>query len=179
MQRDKKFKEIEKEYDEFYRDLLKQGKLPVRDTEIGIWGVSLSKNVYDLFKKINLSKYKTFLDLGSGDGKVVLIASLFGINAVGIEYDEELYKKSVEIKNKLKLKCKFIKGNFLKHDFSNYDIIFINPDQGFHKGLEDKLLKELKGKLFVYNFVFEPRFLKKGKKYWFDQNPVTVYDHKS
>jgi hypothetical protein len=175
MNRDKKFEEIAKEYDTFYKSLLKKGKMILRDTEKGIWGISVSENVYDLFKKINLSKYKNFLDLGSGDGKVVLIASLFGVKATGIEYDKELYNKSVKIKSKLNLKAEFIKGDFFKHDWSKYDIIFINPDQGFHKGVEDKLLKELNGKLFVYNFVFEPRFLKKGKKYWFDQTPVTVY----
>lgn len=173
----KKFELIKEEYDNFYKSLLKQGKMPVRDTEVGIWGISVADNVYNLFKKIKLSKYKNFLDLGSGDGKVVLIASLF-TKATGIEFDKELVDKSLEIRNKLKLKADFIQDDFLKHDWSKYDIIFINPDKGFHKGTEDKLLKELKGKLFVYNFVFEPRFLKKGKKYWFEQTPVTVYTRK-
>ena len=117
------------------------------------------------------------IDLGSGDGKVVLIASLF-TKATGIEYDKELVKKSAEIRDKLGLKCDFIRGDFLKHDLSKYDVIFINPDKGFHKGTEDKLLKELKGKLIVYNFVFAPRFLKKGKTYWLEQVPVTVYTKK-
>jgi len=177
MSRTKTFELIKKEYDDFYNSFLKQGKIPVRDTEVGIWGISVADNVYNLFKKINLKKYKNFLDLGSGDGKVVLIASLF-TKATGIEFDKELNDKAIEIKNKLKLKAEFIQDDFLKYDWSKYDIIFINPDKGFHKGTEDKLLKELKGKLFVYNFVFEPRFLKKGKKYWFEQTPVTVYTKK-
>ncbi len=177
MQREKKFMEIIKAYDDFYKSLLRKGEVMVRDTEKGIWGVSVSENVYNLFKKINLSKYKNFLDLGSGDGKVVLIASLF-TKATGIEYDKELVKESISIRDNLKLKCNLIQDDFYKHDWSKYDIIFINPDQGFHKGVEDKLLKELKGKLFVYNFVFAPRFLKKGKTYWFDQTPVTVYTQK-
>jgi hypothetical protein len=177
MQRKKIFEGIKKEYDDFYKSLLSQGKMPVRDTEVGIWGISAADNVFNFFKKIKLNRYKNFLDLGSGDGKVVLIASLF-TNAAGIEYDKELAEKSTEIRDKLKLKCELIQGDFLKYDWSKYDIIFINPDKGFHKGTEDKLLKELNGKLFVYNFVFEPRFLKKGKKYWFNETPVTVYTSK-
>ena len=177
MLKDKKFEELAQAYNNFYKKFLKKGKMPLRDTEVGIWGVSISENIYEFFKKINLNKYKNFLDLGSGDGKVVLIASLF-TKATGIEYDKELYDESIKIRDKLKLKCDFIQGDFLKHDFNKYDIIFINPDKGFHKGTEDKLLKELNGKLIVYNFVFAPRFLKKGKKYWFDQTPVTVYTKK-
>jgi len=178
----KKFKEIEQEYDSFYKEIYSKGKIPVRDTEVGIWGVSVAENVYELFKKINLKKYKNLLDLGSGDGKIVLIASLF-TNATGIEFDKELHEKAVEIRKKLNInpkKAELIQGDFLKHDFSKYDIIFINPDKGFHKGTEDKLLKEMNKdcRLFVYNFVFEPRFLKKGKKYWFKETPVTVYRKK-
>ena len=170
----KQFNLIKQEYDNFYKSLLRQGKVPVRDTEKGIWGTAIADNVFNFFKKIRLSKYKKFIDLGSGDGKVVLIASLF-TDATGIEFDKELHKKALEIKNKLKLRAKFIKGDYLKVDLSKYDIIFINPDKGFHKGVEDKLLKELKGKLFVYNNIFLPRFLKKGKSYWFDETPVISY----
>ncbi len=174
MQREKELQKIKKEYENFHKSMLKQGKIPVYDTEVGIYGVSIADNIYNLFKKIDLKKYKNFLDLGSGDGRVVLIASLF-TKATGIEYDKKLVKKGIEIKNKLKLRADFIQGDFLKQDLSKYDIIFINPDKGFHKGTEDKLLEEIKGKLIVYNFIFHPRFMKKGKTYWFEQTPVTVY----
>jgi hypothetical protein len=176
-ERDRKFETIKKAYDNYYSSLVKEGKPLVRDTKVGIWGVSVSNNVYNFFKDIHLEKYDSFLDLGSGDGKVVLIASLF-TKAVGIEFDKELHDAAVGIKGELKLDCSLIHDDFFKYDWGKYDIIFINPDQGFHKGVEDKLLNELKGNLFVYNFVFEPRFLKKGKKYWYDQTPITVYSNK-
>tara|TARA_Y100000310_G_scaffold343345_1_gene450519 strand:+ start:832 stop:1380 length:549 start_codon:yes stop_codon:yes gene_type:complete len=175
--RDKKFKEIKKAYDDYYKGLVKLGKPLVRDTKVGIWGVSISDNVYNFFKDIHLEKYDYFLDLGSGDGKVVLIASLF-TKAGGIEFDKELFDASIEIRDKLGVDCSLIHDDFFKHDWSKYDVAFINPDQGFHKGVEDKLLNEFKGTLIVYNFVFEPRFLKKGKKYWYDQTPITVYTNK-
>lgn len=145
------------------------------DTSMGFWGAAITEHIYEFFKKIKLQNYRNFLDLGSGDGKVVLIASLFGVKATGIEIDDDLIKTSERIKKELKLKADFIKGDFFKHDFSKYDIIFINPDKGFENGLEDKLLKELNGKLSVYNQIFLPRFLRKGRSYWFDQVPVIIY----
>ena len=130
-----------------------------------------------MFVKIKLNECKSFLDLGSGDGKVVLIASLFCKNVVGIEFDSKLVKVGEKIQKELELDAEFVCGDFFKHDWSKYDVIFINPDQGMHKGVEDKLLKEMHkdAKLFVYNNIFLPRFLKKGKTYWFDGIPVIVY----
>ena len=43
----------------------------MRDTEVGFWGTAACDDVFELFQKINLSKFKNFIDLGSGDGKVV------------------------------------------------------------------------------------------------------------
>ena len=151
------------------------------DTEKGFWGASITEHIYEFFKKIKLQNYKNFLDLGSGDGKIVLIASLFGLKAAGIEFDKDLIKTSKKIRDKLKLRANFIQGDFLKHDISKYDFIFINPDKGFEHSLEDKLIKEMnpKTKLFVYNQIFLPRFLKKGKIYWFDQVPVIEYKNKN
>jgi predicted RNA methylase len=148
----------------------------VGDTLKGIWGPAETQDVYDFFVKIKLQNYKNFLDLGSGDGKVVLIASLF-TDATGIEYDKELIEVGNRIKKQLKLKAKFLKADFLEHDLSKYDFIFINPDKGFEKGIEEKLIKEMnpKAKLFVYNKIFLPRFMKKGKTYLFNGIPIISY----
>ncbi len=168
------FERIKKEYKEFYNSLLKKGRVPVWDTKKGIFGTSNIGNVFELFKQIELEKYNHFIDLGSGDGSVVLVASLF-TKAIGIEFDKKLHEKAVEIRNKLKLDVELVCGDFLEHDLSKYDPLFINPDQGFHKGLGQKLQKEMKGTLLVYNFIFTPHNLKKGKTLWFDQVPVTFY----
>ena len=90
---DKIFLTIKEEYDKFYRSLLKKGRLPMWSTEKGFWNSSITDDLYETFKKINLHKFKSFLDIGSGDGKVVLIASLFCKNAEGIEIDDFLHNK--------------------------------------------------------------------------------------
>lgn len=174
------FRKIKERYDDFYQSLYAMGQKTVADTAKGIWGPAGTQDVYDLFVQIKLQKHKNFLDLGSGDGKVVLIASLFGVNSVGIEFDHDLNEIGKKIMNDLSLKAELIEGDFLQHDISKYDIIFINPDQGFHKGLEQKLLKEMdpKAKLFIYNNIFLPNSLKKGKTYWFNGIPVISYTKK-
>lgn len=171
----KRLQQIFNLYDDFYKSFLRKGKLPLRSTKAGFWGYTPPKNAYELFKKIKLEKYKRFLDLGSGDSCVVMIATLF-TEAVGIELDEELYKKSLEFKKKLKIKATIKNKDYLEEDFSKYDIIFINPDNPFSKGLEKKLKKEFKGLLLVYNIVHHPLHLKKRKKIWVEQIPVMSYD---
>lgn len=171
---EEKLEQIKAEYDKFYKSFLKKGKLPMGDTEVGFWGTAIAGDIFKIFQKIELQKFRNFIDLGSGDGKVVLIASLF-TKAAGIEFDGDLHKKAVEIMDRLKLKAELIKGDFMKHDISKYDLVFINPDKPFNKGLEKKLRKELKGMLVVYNVVYHPDSMKKCKTYWMEQTPATVY----
>ena len=111
---DKTFTEIKKGYGSFYKDLLRKGKLPLWSTGKGFWGGVIADEVYEAFKKIKLHKHKTFIDLGSGDGKAVLIAALFCKRAVGIEIDNGLYKKSLEMQNKLNIpNAIFFNNDFL------------------------------------------------------------------
>ena len=165
---------IEKEYNEYYKSLHSNGLKTLRDTKIGIWGHFSCDIYYQLFKKIDLQNYKTFIDLGSGDGKVALIASLF-TKSSGIEYDEELFNTSTKIRDKLNLNCTLIKQDFLKTNLTKHDLVFINPDKGFHEKIEEKLIKEINGTLLVANDIFLPRFLKKGKTQWIKQIPFTKY----
>ena len=137
----KLFSEIKKEYDVFYRSLLQRGRLPMWSTEKGFWNASVSDEIYDAFRKIKLNKFRNFLDIGSGDGKVVLIASLFCRNAEGVEIDDLLHHKALEIKEKLGFgNVAFHSKDFFEHDFSKYDVLFTAPDAPFERGLENKLL---------------------------------------
>ncbi|HLD33534.1 MAG TPA: class I SAM-dependent methyltransferase [Candidatus Nanoarchaeia archaeon] len=166
--------QIKQAYSEFDSAQRKARPTLVRDTGKGIWGPSSVDNVYELFQKINLKQYKNFLDIGCGDGRVVLVASLF-TSAIGIEFDKELVDAGNDIKKKLNLNAHLIQDDFYNHNFSKYDIIFTNPDTGFYNGMEDKLLKELNGLLLVYNHTFLPRFLKRGKTAWINGIPITEY----
>ena len=169
------FVRIKEEFQRRDQQLHTRFQMTVRDTEKGIWGASDLDVVLELFQKIGLDKAKNFMDIGCGDGRVVLVASFF-THAFGIEFDEELVETGNKIKENLhSTNAELFRGDFFSHDFSGYDVLFINPDTGFYNGLEDKLLKEMKGTLFVYNNIFLPRFLKRGKTYWIGQVPITEF----
>ncbi len=156
------FNRIKEEYSNFHAELLKKGMLPVRSTERGFWGISVCDEIFELFQKINLSGYRNLIDLGSGDGRVVLIASLF-TDTIGIEYDQELINKSLEIKRKLGLSASFLKEDFYNHDLSQYDLIFSFPDEPLYRGLDNKLKKELRGRLILYGpFLNTTKLQKEG-----------------
>ena len=171
-----KYEEIKQAFRDCDSDIKNKFFFVVRDTEKGIWGPSSLDIVFELFTKINLKKYQRFLDIGAGDGRVVAIASLF-TNAAGIESDKKLVESGNKIMGKLKLKAQLICDDFFNHDFSKYDVLFINPDKGFHHGLEDKLLRDMdkEAVLLVYNNIFMPRFLKRGTTHWIEQVPITEF----
>ena len=174
MKRLEKFSKIKEIFDKIDQDFLHGGSLPMRDTKDGFWGSSNMNQTYDFFVKIGLENYRSFLDLGSGDGRIVLIASLF-TKATGVESDKELILKGVEARDKIGLDAEFIHKNYHDIDWSKHDFVFIFPDKRFSPALEKKLREELKGKLFVYNNVYLPYFLKKGKTWWIDQMPIVEF----
>ena len=170
-----RFMQIKSEYDIFYKELIGKGKLNCRDTKIGFWGCSSSDAVFEFFRKINLQNFNNFLDLGSGDGIVVSIASLF-TDSAGIEFDKELHDKALNMRDKLSLNTTLINQDFFDINISDYDIIFINPDKDFTRhGVEKKILKELNKTLIVYNNIFKPNLLNRGRTFWHNQIPVTLW----
>jgi len=177
--RPRKFKEIKGEYGSFHRELLKEGKLPMKDTGLGFWNAAIHEEVYEAFEKLNLQKCKRFIDLGSGDGNVTLIASLFCEKAEGIEIDQELFEKSIEIQAKLGINnAVFHNKDFFDHNLSDYDVVFVNPDKPMERGLENKLINELSGKLIHYGHHFHPSQLKKEKSFSVNNALFTVYSKK-
>ena len=170
------FAQIKKEYDDFYRGLLKSGKLPLWSTGKGFWGGVVADEVYEAFKKIKLHKHKTFIDLGSGDGKVVLTAALFCKRAVGIEIDRNLFNKSLEMQRKFNLpNAIFYNNDFYEHSISEFDMVFVYPDEPMHRGMEKKLLNELRGKLLHYGHHFHPQNLIVEDQFLVNGNLFTVY----
>ena len=173
---DTKFRLIEKEYKDFHNSFLARGMLPMRSTDVGFWNASIPSEVFTAFKKLGLSRYNNFLDIGSGDGSVTLIASLFCRNAHGVEFDRELHNKAVEMQEKLGINnAVFLNDNYFNMDLSNFDVLFSAPDSPMARGLENKLLKEMKGHLIIYGYHFHPSNMKKLKEVKFEGNLITVY----
>lgn len=170
-----RFEKVKLAYAELERTL-KKGKGLVYKTEKGIYGTTDVDAIFKFFQDIHLETCKSFIDLGCGDGRVVLIASLF-TKAKGIEFDSELIEKAKEIRDSLGMKCDLLRGDYMKQDISDCDVVFMNPDHEFHD-IDDKLKRELKGTLYIYNEIFAPNLLKKGKKFWPSQVPIITYTSK-
>lgn len=179
---EKHFQEIKNRYEDFYRQLMKNGRLPMKDTGKGFWNAAITDEVFEIFSKIGLTRFNHLLDIGSGDGKIALLATLFGVKATGIEFDKELSETALKMQKELShikhtKKCTFVCDDFYKHSFKDFDILFCNPDEPMHRGLERKLLEELNGKLILYGHHFHPRHLRKEKSFEVNGTPVTVYSN--
>ncbi|MBD3314046.1 hypothetical protein GF345_06390 [Candidatus Woesearchaeota archaeon] len=171
------FSRIKQEYIRLYGEFIADRKL-ARPTKVGYYGAASSDAAHDLFRKIKLDDFKSFADLGSGDGKIVLIASLF-TKAAGIEIDQELIRTGEKIRDKLKIdktKACFIEGDYLDIDLSGYDILFVNPDNPMYE-LEKKLRREMKkeARLIIAGKLYKPLNMKLENEYKVDGMQFGVY----
>lgn len=174
------FEKVKKNYDDYLLSLLRQGKLPVKDTGVGYWGITPLPELLEFFKKIGIYKYRNLLDLGCGDGRVVLTAALFNVESHGIEVDEELVDLALHHRRKLDLEhfqnTKFLHKNFMEHDLSAYDLIYVSPDKPFFRdNFENKILSELKGELIVHGWEFHPKNLTKQDEHVIEGQKFTLY----
>jgi protein-L-isoaspartate O-methyltransferase len=67
-------------------------------------------------------------DLGSGDGRIVIMAAQkFKADATGVEFDDSLYKQSSEKIRSLGLSAtaRIIHGDLLKQDYSSADLLTV------------------------------------------------------
>lgn len=85
------------------------------------------------------------IDLGSGDGRIVIEFAKKGVEMLGIELDEILAKKSQTLINQLALSNAKIKiKDFWQVDLSPFDIITIYPMPDVMAELEAKMRQEAK-----------------------------------
>jgi SAM-dependent methyltransferase len=88
---------------------------------------------------------KKMVDVGSGDGRVVIEFAKKGYDATGIEFNPFLvFWSKLKIKQNGLKNARIIRQNFWKADFSDYDVIFIFQLTSVNLLLVDKFRKELK-----------------------------------
>ncbi len=153
--------------------LLLSGKFQ-RPTSHGYWAQSNPDHVFGLFRKLDLQTYKGFLDLGSGDGLVVAVASLF-TDATGIEVDARLHRDAEDMREKLGLAFMLKNSDYILEDLSQYDFIFIAPDNYFHR-IEKRLVEDFRGTLVVLDNMFRPLTLSPSKNVSVKGTCFSVYE---
>ncbi len=103
--------------------------------------------VEKMLQLANVKSTDTVYDLGCGDGRIVIMAAQkFGANAVGVELDDELYKKTSERIKDLKLqdKVKIVHGDLMKVDLSPATVVTLYLLTSANEKLKPNLEKYLK-----------------------------------
>ena len=103
--------------------------------------------VADMLKLADIGPQDFVVDLGSGDGRIVLTAAkVFGASGFGVEIKDELVKLSNEAAKKegVAERVKFIKADLFKTDISQATVLTMYLLPNTVNMLKDKLLTELK-----------------------------------
>jgi hypothetical protein len=118
---------------------------PVKDA--GPYVPSPQSVVADMLRYADVTDKDFLIDLGSGDGRIVLTAAkVFGARGFGVEIKDDLVRKSNDtaLKEGLAERVKFVKQDLFKTDMSQATVItmYLLPDTV--NLLKDKFLNELR-----------------------------------
>jgi hypothetical protein len=127
---------------------------------------------------------KTFVDLGSGDGRIVIWASKYFKKSIGIELSETRHNEAINIKSKIKNSenITFYNKDLLNHNYSDFDVIFISSLL-FPEHLIDKISLKIKNEVNSNTLVFSSRQLNIDEDYenisinqsWSDNSSLFLY----
>lgn len=131
-----------------------------------------------LFELARRAPGNKFVDLGSGDGRVVMEFARQGFDSWGVEFNPALVLWSrIKIKNEKSknknIKAKIIRSNFWKIDLASFDIVYIYQLTSVNALLADKFKKELKpGAIIISAGFFLPNFepIKREGIFWVYRN---------
>lgn len=117
-------------------------------------------------------------DLGSGDGRVVIMAAQeFGARAVGVELRKDLVRKALDRVFELGLEreVKILQSDLFKVDLSPADVVFLYLTTSANEKVKPKLESELKRGARVVSHDYEVLGWKPFKVNSFCENPRLGY----
>jgi len=137
--------------------------LPFLETNLGYLGEIF--NILELKFGLKKNSSQKFIDLGSGDGRIVIhVARNYCIRSIGIEINSNLINEAIEQVNSLKKKkmlkrrvfnnIKFIEFDFFKINLKKYDFIFTYSLPSMQKYLRH-LFKTAKSTAIVISHKYE------------------------
>lgn len=120
-----------------------------------------------LEKNFKSRNFKHGVDLGSGDGRIVINLSKIGIKCDGIEQNLFLYNlsKKALIKENIDLESCIYNSDFLKEDLSKYDLVILWQVPTIMNKLSLKLTKELKPDSIICSYYFKIPGIKEDFEY--------------
>jgi tRNA A58 N-methylase Trm61 len=117
-------------------------------------------------------------DLGSGDGRAVIMAAKdFGAKSVGVELREDLTKRALSNIYELGLetKAQIIQNDIFKIDLSPADVVFLYLTTSANEKVKPKLEQELKPGARIVSHDYEVLGWKPSKIDNFCENPRLGY----
>lgn len=98
-------------------------------------------------------------DLGSGDGRIVIMAAQkFGANATGVEIDKDLWKQSMDRIKALGLekRARIILGDIMRQDYSSADVVTVYLLPSSNDKIRPMLEKQLRkgARIVAHDFEF-------------------------
>ena len=127
---------------------------------------TLHNGLQDLLKRNGVKKGESLLDVGSGDGAVLKLASNMGLKAIGIEINPVLVLVSnLRLVRVSDAKAKL--GNMWKSDWPPTDIVYVFQQPQHMSDLEKKILETITKPTLVVSHEFEFE----GRK------PIDTTDH--
>lgn len=121
---------------------------------------------------------EVFFDLGSGDGRAVIMAARdFGARAVGVELREDLVKKTLSSIYDLGLQNRvtMVNGDMFKVDLTSADVVFLYLTTSANEKIRPKLEVELGAGVRVVSHDYEVVGWKPAKVENFCENPKLGY----
>jgi SAM-dependent methyltransferase len=130
------------------------------------WTPTEKNVVRKMLKMAGASSKTRVYDLGSGDGRIVIMAAKeFGASGVGVEINPLLFLLSVlySVAGGMRKRTRFILNSFFKVNLRDADIVTLFLLQPTNINLKDKLERELRHgtKVVSYKFTFPGWKLKK------------------
>lgn len=123
-----------------------------------------------LFEIAKSAPGRRFVDLGSGDGRVVAEFAKQGFEAAGVELNPFLVWWSRMVLKKSNLKnARILRGDIFKTDLNDFDVVYLFQFTTTNALLENKLKKELKPGAIVISAQFpfhNLNLLKKEGVFW-------------
>jgi precorrin-6B methylase 2 len=112
----------------------------------GAWfDPSLDDRIEWGLKLLDLRPGDTAVDIGSGDGRVVVKMAEAGAKAVGIEKEAHLVTESIQnaANHGLKNQVRFVLGDLWQQSYADYNKVYIYQFKTVMRRLEQKLMAEL------------------------------------
>lgn len=111
------------------------------------WVPTKLRTVRRLLDMAQVRAGETVYDLGSGDGRVLIVAAReYGARAVGIELDpvRVAWTRALVLLFGLRKKIEVRQGNFFTQDLHDADVVFCYLLTSTNRRLADKLLEDLR-----------------------------------